>query len=43
MIKLDNKKCIICEKYNKGVDIVYQDSSVSISHMVRHTDKSDNY
>lgn len=40
---MENEKCFICEKHIKGIDIVFQDSLVSVSHMVRHPDKSDNY
>jgi histidine triad (HIT) family protein len=40
---MENEKCFICEKHENGVDIVFQDSMVSVSHMVRHPDSSDNY
>lgn len=43
MFKVENEKCFICEKHNNGTDIVFQDSLVSVSHLVRHLDKSDNY
>jgi len=38
-----NEKCFICEKHENGVDIVFQDSMVSVSHMIRHPDNSENY
>lgn len=40
---MENEKCFICEKHNNGTDIVFQDSLVSVSHLVRRLDKSDNY
>lgn len=40
---MENEKCFICEKHKKGIDIVFQDSMVSVSHMVRHPDGSNNY
>jgi histidine triad (HIT) family protein len=40
---MDNEKCFICEKYEDDVDIVFQDFMVSVSHLVRHPDSSDNY
>lgn len=35
--------CIICAKQANSPDIVWQDELVSISHMVRHPDGTDNY
>lgn len=40
---MENQKCYICEKHKNSADIVFQDSVVSVSHMVRHSDDSDNY
>ena len=40
---MENEKCLICEKHNNGVDIVFQDSMVAVSHLVRHPDSPDNY
>ena len=37
---MGDEKCFICEKHKNVVDIVFQDSMVSVSHMVR---RSDNY
>jgi hypothetical protein len=31
-----NERCSICEKHENRVDIVFQDSMLSVSHMVRH-------
>ena len=42
-IEVENEKCFVCEKHEKGVDIVFQDSMVSVSHVVRNIDSSDNY
>lgn len=35
--------CIICAKQANSPDIVWQDEMVSVSHMVRHPDRADNY
>lgn len=40
---MKNEECLICEKHKNDVDIVFQDSIVSVSHIVRHPESSDNY
>ena len=40
---MENGNCLICEKHKLGVDIVFQNNLVSVSHMVRHPNSADNY
>jgi len=40
---MDEEKCLICNKHKESADIVFRDDIVSISHLIQHPDKSDNY